>query len=110
MTLAAWHTGAWRQWYAALRAEAAVLSASGDHAAAPSAQTREIVAGNPLATAIVDRSAALAAGRLGDLPAIAASLAPLSRYQQARTLVLAGGSHADEGRALLGSLGAAPMG
>jgi predicted ATPase/DNA-binding CsgD family transcriptional regulator len=116
-TLTQWHTGAWRQWYAALRAEAAVLAAAAGGVSAHGAddltkrlqRTRDIVTGNPIASAIVDRAEAMASGELDRLPAIAATLAPLSRYQQARTLVLAGGDARDEGQALVAAMGAAPM-
>jgi predicted ATPase/DNA-binding CsgD family transcriptional regulator len=116
-TLTQWHTGAWRQWYAALRAEAAVLAATAGGVSAHGAddvtrrlqRTREIVTGNPIASAIVDRAEAMASGELDRLPAIAATLVPLSRYQQARTLVLAGGDARDEGQALVAAMGAVPM-
>jgi hypothetical protein len=103
-----WHTGAWRQWYAALWAEAGALD--GHDVGDRLARARAIAAGNPIAEAVVGRAEALASGDLGGLPAIAHDLAPRSRYQQARTLVLAGGSSAPEGRALMASLGATPMG
>jgi hypothetical protein len=67
------------------------------------------VTGNPIASAIVDRAEAMASGELDRLPAIAATLVPLSRYQQARTLVLAGGDARDEGQALVAAMGAVPM-
>ena len=107
-----WLTGAWRQWYAAVGAEAAVLAASDgtDDADARIARARVATAGNPLAGAIVDRAEGL---RIGDPDLLLAAATALdaagARYQYARTLVLAGGDHADRGRELLAALGAAPM-
>ena len=106
-----WHTAAWRQWYAALWAEAAVLdteSSDGDRAKRLD-RARAIAAGNPIATAMVARAEALAAGALDRLPPLADTLAPLFRYQQARTLVLAGGAARTEGDRLLAAMHAAPM-
>jgi hypothetical protein len=71
---------------------------------------RPIVAANPTVVAVVDRAAALADGdtdRLGSLAEILAGTG--CRYQWARTLVLAGGDHAVEGRRAMAELGAAPM-
>ena len=48
----------WRPWYAALWAEAAVLTGSAD-AADRVQRARSATADNPIATAIVDRAAAL---------------------------------------------------
>src|SRR5215470_14944812 len=57
----AWDNGLWRPWYAALWAEAAVRA--GDPAAAARiGRARRCAGGNPIALAIVDRSAAFAAG------------------------------------------------
>jgi predicted ATPase/DNA-binding CsgD family transcriptional regulator len=98
-----WHTANWRQWYAAVWAEAAVLAGRAD-AGERLERARPLVLDNPVATGIVDRAAALASGDLGRLPAIAATFAPDCPYQQARTLVLAGGAPADEGRSLLAAL------
>jgi hypothetical protein len=107
-TLDQWQTGAWRHWYAALGAEAAVLSG------APSAtgrleQAAAITAGNPVAAPIVDRAAALAAGAPERLVDIAARFPAESRYQRARTLVLAGGPARAEGQAQMAAMHAAPM-
>jgi predicted ATPase/DNA-binding CsgD family transcriptional regulator len=110
-TLDEWHTGVWRQWYAALWAEAAVLDDhvdEGDRAERLD-RARDITAGNPIAAAIVDRAEALAAGDRGRLPAIAATLGPGCRYQQARTLVLAGGDAQGQGQGLLAAMHAMPM-
>jgi len=53
---------------------------------------------------------ALARADTGRLVRAAGELGALGcPYQQARTLVLAGGEHAAEGRALMSALGAAPM-
>jgi predicted ATPase/DNA-binding CsgD family transcriptional regulator len=104
-----WHTGEWRPWYAALHAEAAVLV--GDESAVPRIErARAIAAPNPTAAALVDRAAALAAGDTVRLVALADVLASTGcRYQWARTLVLAGGDQAVEGRRQMAMLGAAPM-
>jgi predicted ATPase/DNA-binding CsgD family transcriptional regulator len=106
-----WHAGVWRQWYAALWAEAAVLDDhvdEGDRAERLD-WARDITAGNPIAAAIVDRAEALAAGDRARLPAIAATLGPGCRYQQARTLVLAGGDAQAQGQALFAAMHAMPM-
>jgi hypothetical protein len=58
---------------------------------------------------MVARAEALAAGALDRLPPLADTLAPLFRYQQARTLVLAGGAARTEGDRLLAAMHAAPM-
>ncbi len=104
-----WFTVRWRPWYAALRAEAAVLSGQ-TCAAAVVASARAAAADNPIATAVVDRAAALAAGDRPGLLAAAAALEPTGcRYQWARTLVFAGGPERDTGRAVLAAMGATPM-
>jgi hypothetical protein len=101
--------GEWRPWYAALWAESAVL-ARAPGAAEGLVEARPIVARNPSAAAMVERAAALAEGDSERLVDLAATLADQGcRYQAARTLVLAGGSHAAEGRAAMAALGAAPM-
>jgi predicted ATPase/DNA-binding CsgD family transcriptional regulator len=104
-----WINGLWRHWYAALRAEAAVLAGHPD-AAGRLAAARSLVAGNPTATAIVDRAQTLAGGdQAGLLTAAAALEAAGCRYQWARTLVLAGGEHRETGAAALAELGITPM-
>jgi len=107
--LVTWDGGEWRPWYAALWAEAAVLA--GDPAADERlADARPLVAPNPIAAAMVERAAALAAGEVDRLVEAAATQAEAGcRYQAARTLILAGGTHAAEGRAAMATLGAAPM-
>jgi hypothetical protein len=107
--LRTWYGGEWRPWYAALWVEASVLT--GDPGVAERlADTAPMVAPNPTAAALVERAAALAAGHHDRLPALAATLAANGcRYQAARTLVLAGGGHAEDGRAAMADLGAAPM-
>jgi hypothetical protein len=73
-------------------------------------RARRLVEGNPIATAILDRTEALAAEDQGRLLAAAAALeAAGCRYQQARTLILAGGNERAEGEALLAAAHAAPM-
>jgi predicted ATPase/DNA-binding CsgD family transcriptional regulator len=104
-----WYTGMWRQWYAALWAEAATL-AERDDAADRRARARLLAAGNPVATALVDRAAALVAGDAAALRSAAATLKGAGcHYQWARTLAFAGGAQAEEGRAALAALGATPM-
>jgi DNA-binding CsgD family transcriptional regulator len=86
-----WGSGLWRPWYAALWAEAAVL----DHhpeAAARIDRSRHAARDNPIATAIVRRAAALAAGDHATLVRFAITFAQLGcPYQQARTGKLATG-------------------
>jgi hypothetical protein len=105
----AWYNGLWRPWYAALWAEAAVLA--GHPAAAERiGRARWCGAGNPIALAIVERSAALAAGdRAGVLAAAGRLRAAGCRYQWARTLVLAGGPERARGEDELAAMGATPM-
>jgi len=101
--------GVWQQWYAALWAEASVLADRTD-ALERLAEARRISVGNPVASRIVDRAEALATGELTDLPRVAAALAATGcRYQQARTLVLAGGDHRTAGERMLVAMGAVPM-
>jgi predicted ATPase/DNA-binding CsgD family transcriptional regulator len=107
--LGKWVTWMWRHWYAALRAEAAVLAGDPD-ASGRLAAARTVVADNPVANAIVDRASALLGGdRERLLAAAAASDAAGSRYQWARTLSFAGGDEAATGAAALADLGVAPM-
>lgn len=103
-----WVCWVWLHWYAALRAEAAVLAGHPD-AGARIAAARAVVAGNPVAAAQVDRAEALLDGDLPRLPALAAAFgAAGSPYQEARTLLLAGGEHTAAGEAALAGLGLAP--
>jgi predicted ATPase/DNA-binding CsgD family transcriptional regulator len=106
-----WYNGMWRPWYAALWAEAAVLSGHED-AAARIQRARVTTAGNAVATAIVDRAAALD-GQDGDrvgLTAAAAALADAGcRYQWARTLVFIGGEQRARGESVLATMDATPM-
>ncbi|MEO3927605.1 LuxR C-terminal-related transcriptional regulator [Micromonosporaceae bacterium B7E4] len=105
-----WITWIWLHWYVALRAEAAVLAGSPD-ARDRLAEARTIVAGNPVADALVERAEALLDGDQAALLAAADAFDAVGcRYQSARTLVLAGGAHAERGAAALGDLGLAPMG
>ncbi|MDT4981512.1 MAG: hypothetical protein QOG07_3391, partial [Pseudonocardiales bacterium] len=112
--LTEWYNGMWRPWYAALWAEAAVLSGHED-AAARLVRARLMASGNPIATAIVERAAALAegAGQDGDRDGLTAAAAALEatgcRYQWARTLVLIGGEQRAHGEAMLATMGATPM-
>ncbi|WP_244843853.1 ATP-binding protein [Actinocatenispora sera] len=104
-----WVTWIWLHWYVALRAEAAVLA--GDPAARDRvAAARTIVAGNPVATALVERAAALLDGDRDRLLATAAAFDVAEcGYQVARTFVLAGGEHAERGARMVAELGLAPM-
>jgi len=95
-----WVTWIWLHWYVALRAEAAVLAGIPE-AKARLADARTVVAGNPVAAAIVERAEALLAGDhdrlLATAPTFDAAGCP---YQSARTLLLAG-----RGTAALTALG-----
>jgi hypothetical protein len=104
-----WHNGLWRPWYAALWAEAAVLA--GDPAAAVRiVRARRCAAANPIALAIVDRAAALAAGNRDEMLAAADRMSAAGcRYQRARTLVLADGPERARGEDELAAMGAIPM-
>jgi predicted ATPase/DNA-binding CsgD family transcriptional regulator len=106
-----WYSGIWRAWYAALWAEAAMLSGYAD-AADRVTRARSATAGNPIGSAIVDRAAALTT-RDGDRDGLAAVAAALEdagcRYQWARTLVLIGGEHRAHGESVLAAMGATPM-
>jgi hypothetical protein len=112
----AWYNGLWRPWYAAVWAEAAVLAGLPE-AAVRIGRARRCAAGNPVALAIVERSAALAtAGRSGvlaDRDGVMAAADRLGaagcRYQWARTLVLAGGPERARGEDELAAMGATPM-
>jgi predicted ATPase/DNA-binding SARP family transcriptional activator/DNA-binding CsgD family transcriptional regulator len=103
------YSGRWRPWYAAVWAEAAVLA--GDPAAADRiSRARRLSAGNPIALAMVDRSAAFARGdRDGMLAAARRLSAAGCRYQWARTLILAGGPQRARGEDELAAMRAAPM-
>jgi hypothetical protein len=100
--------GVWLHWHIALRVEAAVLAGHSDadhHLAA----ARPIVAGNPIAAAILDRAAALLDDDHERLLTIAAAFeAADCPYQRARTLILAGGDTASTGNAALVDLGLTP--
>jgi hypothetical protein len=73
-------------------------------------RARRCAAGNPIAQAVVERSAALAAGdRDGMLAAAERLSAAGCRYQWARTLVLAGGPERARGEDELAAMGAIPM-
>ncbi|MDP4510700.1 ATP-binding protein [Nonomuraea turcica] len=104
-----WVTWIWLHWYVALRAEAAVL-ARGSDAGDRLAEARSVVAGNPVAGALVERAQALLDNDQERLLATVSSFdAAGCRYQSARTLVLAGGDHAVRGAAALAELGFVPM-
>lgn len=102
-----WLTWIWLHWYVALRAEAAVLAGSAD-AAERLREAATIVAGNPVADALVERAQALFDEDEDRLLATRKAFdAAGCRYQSARTLVLAGGDHAARGAAALTDLGLA---
>jgi predicted ATPase/DNA-binding CsgD family transcriptional regulator len=104
-----WLDGLWRPWYAALWAEAAVLAGS-PGAADRIRRAGLATAGNPIATAIVDRAAALANGdRRRMLAAASALQAAGCRYQWARTLIFAGGTERERGQAAMADMGATAM-
>ncbi|HKA68580.1 MAG TPA: ATPase, partial [Actinomycetes bacterium] len=104
-----WVTWIWLHWYVALHAEASLLARSPD-AGHRLAKARTIVAGNPIADAILDRAQALLDNDEERLLATAHAFdAAGFPYQSARTLVLAGGEHAVRGAATLADLGLAPM-
>jgi predicted ATPase/DNA-binding CsgD family transcriptional regulator len=104
-----WLDGLWRPWYAALWAEAAVLTGY------PRASDRIrraglATVGNPIATAVVDRAAALAdRDRRRMLAAARALQAAGCRYQWARTLIFAGGTERERGQAAMADMGATAM-
>ncbi|MFB4297700.1 LuxR C-terminal-related transcriptional regulator [Actinomadura sp. NTSP31] len=113
--LTQWFNSAWRPWNAALWAEAAVLSGHKD-AAGRLGPARVMAAGNPIATAIVDRAAAMTAwtgpGGVGHdaLRAAADAFADAGcRYQWARTLVFLGAEQRAQGESELARMGAVPM-
>ncbi|WP_222851660.1 ATP-binding protein [Phytoactinopolyspora mesophila] len=85
-----WRMGILLHWHVALRAEAAVLAGdpdAGEHLAA----ARPIVTGNPVASAILDRAAALHDDDRERLLATATAFETAGcPYQRARTLILAG--------------------
>ena len=76
-------------------------------------RARLATAGNPIATAIVDRAAALAGRTSGDRDGLTAAAAALQdagcRYQWARTLVFIGGEQRARGESVLATMGATPM-
>jgi predicted ATPase/DNA-binding CsgD family transcriptional regulator len=104
-----WITWIWLHWYVALRAEAAVLAAD-PHARTQLAAASAVVAGNPIATAVVRRAEALLGHDreqlLATAPAFDAAGCP---YQAARTLILAGGEETELGATALTDLGLAPV-
>jgi hypothetical protein len=101
-------TGILLHWHVALRTEAAVL-AGHPEAAHHLAAARPVVAGNPIATAILDRAAALLDDDHERLLATATAFETAGcPYQRARTLILAGRDTASSGNAALIDLGLTP--
>jgi predicted ATPase/DNA-binding CsgD family transcriptional regulator len=104
-----WTIWVWRHWYLALRAETAALTGNPDACHRITA-ARAIVAGNPIASAQLERADALLDGDQDRMLAAAAAFHTAGcRYQWARTLVLTGGEHAATGAAALADIGLAPM-
>ena len=103
-----WASGMWRPWYAALWAEAAVVTGHQD-AAARIRRARLATWDNPVAAAMVERAAALAGDRAGLAPAAAVLKAAGCRYQWARTLVIIGGAERARGERELAAMGATVM-
>ncbi|MEU6207324.1 LuxR C-terminal-related transcriptional regulator [Micromonospora musae] len=104
-----WVTWIWLHWYVVLRTEAAVLAGTVD-ARDRLAEARTVVAGNPLAGAIVQRAEALLDDDRERLLATVDFFDSAGcPYQAARTMVLAGGEHAVRGAAAFADLGLAPM-
>jgi hypothetical protein len=107
-----WYDGMWRPWYAALWAEAAVLSGTAD-ASDRVQRAQDSALGNPIAASLVARSAALVgpvSDRDRDLAATAEALSEAgSRYQWARTLVMLGGVERQRGEEMLADMGVTPM-
>ncbi|WP_225994075.1 ATP-binding protein [Actinomadura rudentiformis] len=103
-----WVTWIWLHWYVALRAEATVLAGSPD-ARDRLTEARTITAGNPVASAIVERAEALLDNDQARILATKDAFdASGCHYQSARTLVLAGGKHAAAGQTTLANLGLPP--
>ncbi|HET6876348.1 MAG TPA: LuxR C-terminal-related transcriptional regulator [Jatrophihabitans sp.] len=103
-----WFSGMWRAWYAAVWAEVAVVTGHPD-APARLRRARLFTADNPIASAIVDRSAALMGDRAGLRQAAAALESGGARYHWARTLIMCGGVERERGEAVLAAMGATPM-
>ena len=104
-----WHDSAWRPWYAAVWAEAGALAALSDRRDRLD-RARFVVRANPIAAAIVERAVAYDAGDHETLVAVAAALDSAGcPYQQARTLILAGGEARTEGEAIMATIGASAM-
>jgi hypothetical protein len=85
-----WITWSWLHWYVALRAEAAVLAGRPD-ALSLIGKAREIVGGNPIASAQVERAEGLLLGDTARISATAKAFeAAGCSYQATRTGVLNG--------------------
>jgi hypothetical protein len=86
-----WGSALWRPWYAALWAEAAVLAGHRE-AAVRIERSRQAARDNPIAAAVVERAAAVAARDHDRLVPFAITFVQLGcLYQQARTGKLAAG-------------------
>lgn len=98
-----WGEGCWLQWYGSARAEAAVLAGAAEAATIVAAMV-ELAADNAVASAVADRAAALLAGDTAGVLATAQRFARAGcRYQQARSLHLAGDPGAPAAMAELGA-------
>ncbi len=103
-----WLSWIWLHWHIALRVEAAVLAGHPD-ATHLLAAAGPMVAGNPIATTILDRATALLDDDHERLLTIPAAFETAGcPYQRARTLILAGGDTASTGNAALVDLGLTP--
>ncbi|MRH89787.1 ATPase [Nocardia sp. SYP-A9097] len=99
----------WLHWYVALRAETFALERVPD-AADRVSEAKAVVNGNPYAVAMVNRAEALLAHDPNRILATAAAFdAAGSRYQSARSRILAGGDHATHATSDLAELGLSPM-
>ena len=106
----AWVTWIWLHWYVALRAEAAVLAgASGRRRPRGTRPGRSSPATRSPAPSWTEPRRCSMRTRKRLLATAVAFDAAGCRYQSARTLVLAGGDHADRGAAALADLGFAPV-
>lgn len=95
-----------RQWHAALAAEAAVLADHSD-ADAKIADAIAVTEHNPVAASLTRRARTLQDGRNEEFESIAVDLDSMGcPYQAARTLSLADGATAERGAARLRELGA----
>ncbi len=98
----------WRPWYAALWAEAAVLTGHAD-AAARIERARLVTLDNPVAERGRRSRGGVGGGRPPASPPRRPAGAAGARYEWARTLIMIGGPRRAEGDAILAAMGATPM-